>query len=321
MDRSPLVGPFCRYVARWFAQWLPPAVPANLVTLFSSGCMWVMLWLAATQAPALAPWCLVLMTGYVIYDHVDGMHSRRTGTSGPLGEFLDHYTDAFHGAIAVAAMFLVAGREGSPWLGPVLWAVTLAGAATMVEERECQQLHFGFIGPLEGMLLTIAYFASWCFGSAADWWLAPRVGGLAVFELVMIAGAGGCLLTAASCARRIGRLPVGLVGFGLAGVALCGLGLWRGLDWWMIALPLTLHGADYTGRVIASHLRGAASPRADWVAPAFMVCAVPAGLPAGWAAVIAAIYLLGRNAALMRGFFKIFGGYWRWWNQSAASPS
>ncbi len=317
VDRSPLVGPFCRYLVRWFVQWMPPVVPANLLTLGSSGCMWVMLWLATTAADAraLAPWYLILMAGYVIYDHADGMHSRRTGTSSPLGEFLDHFTDGFHGSITVVVMFLVAGRADSPLLGPLLWTVTLAGAATMMEERERKQLYFGFIGPLEGMLLTIAYFASWCSGAAAGWWQAPCAAGFTLFEAVMIAGAVGSLLTAASCVRRIGRLPLELVGFGLGGIVVCGLGRWRGVAWWEIALPLTLYGADYTGRVIASHLRGTPAPRPDWVAPMAMVAAAVASLPSPWAAGAVAIYLLGRNVGLVVGFLQEFGGYWRWRNQ------
>ena len=58
VDRSPLVAPFCRHVVRWFVQWMPPAVPANQLTLASSACMWVMLGLVTTaaDAAALAPW-------------------------------------------------------------------------------------------------------------------------------------------------------------------------------------------------------------------------------------------------------------------------
>lgn len=319
VDRSPLVGPFCRQVVRWFVQWVPPAVPANLLTLGSSACMWVMLVLATTAADAtvFAPGCLALMIGYVIYDHADGMHSRRTGTSGPLGEFLDHYADAFHGSIAVVAMFLVADRANSPLLATVLWMVTLAGAATMVEERERKELYFGFIGPLEGMLLTIAFFACWCSAGAAGWWHARLAGSFTVFETVMIAGAAGSLLTAVSCVRRIGRLPLNLAGFALAGAVLYGLGLWRGANWSETALLLTLHGADYTGRVIVSHLQGTPRPWPDWVAPAVMVVAAIAGLPTVWAGGVTAVYLLGRNAYLIAGFLKVRGGCWQWRNQTA----
>ena len=261
------------------------------------------------------------MTGYVIYDHADGMHSRRTGTSSPLGEFLDHYTDVFHGAIAVGGMFLVAGRGHSPLLLPMLWVVALAGAATMVEERERQELHFGFIGPLEGMLLTIAYFASWCLPGAAGWWHTPLAGSFSVFETAMIACAAGSLLTTAACVRRIGRMPARLVQFALAGAGLCGLALWRGTAGGVTALLLTLHAADYTGRVIASHLRGTPRPQPDWVAPAVMAVAAIANLPSPWAGGIAAIYLLGRNVHLVADFLTVFGGHWRWRNPPVAPRS
>ncbi|MET0261759.1 MAG: hypothetical protein ABW223_02590, partial [Rariglobus sp.] len=70
-DRSVLVRPFCRYFVRWFVIWMPRAVPANMLTLGSSACMWVMLAVTAfsTEPVALAGWCVALMAGYVIYDH------------------------------------------------------------------------------------------------------------------------------------------------------------------------------------------------------------------------------------------------------------
>lgn len=323
VDRSLLVDPFCRHVVRWFVQWMPRAVPANLLTLGSSACMWVMLALTATAAdPAgLAPWCLALMAAYVIYDHADGMHSRRTGTSSPLGEFLDHYTDAFHGPITVAVMFLVAGRADSPLLPVLVWAVALAGAAIMVEERERKELHFGVIGPLEGMLLGLAFFASWCHPAAAGWWQAPLWRNFSVFETVMAGGALGSVGTAVGCWRRIGRMPADLPGFALVGVVFCAMGLWRGTAWWETALLLTLHGADYSGRAISSHLRGTPPAGPDLVAPVVVAVAVVAGVPVIWAAGVAAVWLLIRNVRLVAAFFAVFGGHWRWRNQAVAPLS
>lgn len=323
VDRSVLVDPFCRYVVRWFVQWMPRAVPANLLTLGSSACMWVMLALTvtATDPAGLAPWCLALMAAYVIYDHADGMHSRRTGTSSPLGEFLDHYTDAFHGPITVVVMFLVAGRADSPLLVVLVWAVALAGAAIMVEERERKELYFGVIGPLEGMLLGLAFFASWCYPAAAGWWHAPLLGEFTIFETVMAGGALGSVGTAVGCVRRIGRMPAGLPGFALVGVVFCALALWRGTAWWETVLLLTLHGADYSGRAIASHLRGTPPPRPDLVAPVVVAIASLAGVPGGWAVAVAAVWLLGRNAGLVTGFFAVFGGYWRWRNHRENVPA
>jgi ethanolaminephosphotransferase len=282
--------------------------------------MWMMLiatmW--AREAVSVAPGCFVLMAGYVIYDHADGMHSRRTGTSSPLGEYLDHFTDIFHGAISVVVMFLIAGRAGSPLMLGVLWAVLLAGAATMAEERERGELFFGLIGPLEGMLLTFGFFASWCWSGAAAWWHAPLVGGWTVFECVMISGAAGSVLTAVACARRIKRVPAGLALYALTGTSVCVAGWYAGWPWWATALVMTLHGADFTGRVIAGHLRGTKRPSPDWIAPVVMVAWVAAGWPAVVYGVAAGTYLAVRVAGNTFGMFRVFGRHWRWLNLPAA---
>lgn len=320
VDRSPLVGPFCRYVVKWFAMGVPGAVPANYLTLGSSACMWVMLAAAfsADDLVVLAPWFAVLMFGYMIYDHADGMHARRTRTGSPLGEYLDHFTDVFHGAIALVAMFMLAGREGTTLCVVALWAVLLAGAATMAEERERGELFFGFVGPLEGMLLALAFFGSWCVPGASAWWHAGLVEGFTIFECAMAFGAVGSVLTAVACVRRIGRLPSGLAAYALAGALLCARGVYFDVTWWETALLMTLHGADFTGRVIAGHLRGTKRPAPDWIAPVALVACSAAGLPAMLCAAVASVYLIGRVAWSTTNVFRVFGRHWRWFNAPAA---
>jgi ethanolaminephosphotransferase len=321
VDRSVLVGPFCRYFVRWFVIWMPPAVPANMLTIGSSLCMWGMLLMGlfAPLSPVLALWCLALMAGYVIYDHADGMHSRRTGTSSPLGEYLDHYTDVFHGAIAIAVMFVVAGRVQSPLMVMVLWAVLLAGAATMAEERERRELFFGVTGPLEAMLLTLFFFGSWCFDSAAVRWHTPLVGGLTFFETAMAAGAVGSVMTAVACVRRIGRIPLGLVAYGVMSAILVWSGLYFQAPWWVTALLLSLHAGDYTGRVIAGHLRGTPRPWPDVAVPVVMILSGFMGLASVWIVLGAAAYLLIRNVVSTIGVFSVFGRHWRWLNPPSVS--
>ncbi len=318
VDRSVLVRPFCQYFVRWFVIWMPPAVPANMLTLGSSACMWGMLFATAfsPEPAALAAWCVALMAGYVIYDHADGMHSRRTGTSSPLGEYLDHYTDIFHGAISVAVMFLIAGRAESPLMIAVLWTVLLAGAATMAEERERGELFFGLIGPLEGMLLTFGFFASWCWSGAAAWWHAPLAGGFTVFECVMGAGVIGSVMTAVACVRRIGRLPAGLAWYAASGAALAAECFYADGPWLLTVGVMTLHGADFTGRVIAGHLRGTTRPHPDWIAPAVIAAGAIAGLPEMGAGA-AAGYLAVRAVVNTAKVFSVFGRHWRWLNPRA----
>lgn len=314
VDRSPLVQPFCRYVVRWFVAWMPLGVPANLLTLGSSACVWAMLCAATMGPPAGAIVCLVLMSAYVIYDHADGMHARRTGASGPLGEFLDHYLDAFHGPIAMTVIFQVAGQEHMRILPVAVWAVALAGAATMVEQRERRVLYFGVIGPLEGMLVTIAILGSWCVPGPRAFWLAPHALGLTPFAVVATLCCVACLATVAGCVARIGRLPRALAAY----LASSGLLLWAsagtGRPWWAAPLLLALHGADFSGRTILGHLRDSARAVPDLAAPCIVAAAAWLGRGDTWAIILAACYLAIRNALDAASALRAYRRMWRWWN-------
>jgi phosphatidylglycerophosphate synthase len=316
VDLSPLVRPFCRFVVRWFVVWMPQGVPANLLTLGSSACAWAMLAVAALSADPTraAPWCLLLMAIYVIYDHADGMHARRTGTSGPLGEFLDHYLDAFHGAFALLTLFIIAGQPDSRFLIPAVWAVSLAGTATMVEEKARGILHFGFVGPLEGMLLVMAFLATFSVRPVATFWQYRILAQATSFEIAMGVAALGALATVAGCCKRVGRVPVL---FALHAVLNALLG-WRlfsaGAPPLAAAAVVALHASDYTGRVILSHVLRRPLPRPDFVPAAFALAAVPLGMGANSATAAVAVYLVVRNIWVTARGFSAMGSYWRWWN-------
>jgi hypothetical protein len=117
--------------------------------------------------------------------------------------------------------------------------------------------------------------------------------------------------------RRIGRVPAGLAWYALTGTWLCAAGLHAGGPWWATALVMTLHGADFTGRVIAGHLRGIKRPLPDWVAPAVVTACAAVGGPAAICGVAAGGYLAVRAVGSTAGMFKVFGRHWRWRNRPA----
>jgi phosphatidylglycerophosphate synthase len=280
--------------------------------------MWAMLALAwFAEAPAgLAPACLILMAGYVIYDHADGMHARRLGLSAPLGEFLDHYLDAFHGPIAVLVIFLVAGQSPSGLLAATAWSVSLAGAATMVEQRETRVLHFGILGPLEGMLMALAFFGSWSLPHPQALWLSPRLAGWSGFQVTASLCAAAGVVTAAGCVGRVRRIPANLAVFaGASAVLLTAsrMGLAAG-SWRVATLLMALHGADFSGRVILSYLGAKRRPLPDLGAPLFACVGWLTGLRGPWLCWAMAAYLAGRNALVVAGAFRAFGSQWRWRN-------
>ena len=326
-DRSILIGPFRRYWAMLFMPTLPRCVPANLVTLFASALMWVALACAVAGFPANAAmralWFAGLLHFYLVYDHLDGMQAKRTGTSSALGEYLDHSLDVYHGAIAVLVIFSLVGFDRPLLVLLMLGCSHLAFAATMVEEKERGLLFFGKLGSLEGVLLFIAFCLSWTVDAVRLWWLAPLIGGWPAYSLLIGIGAVGSLVATVDCLRRIGRTPVPFRWFAL-GHGLIIAGLYRaGVPLWSAVALLMLHGGDYTGRVIGSHLLRTPHPLPDRIAPALALAML--SLPPGGARTILlfllAGYLVLRTAwGVWRVLFPLLAA-WRWLNPAERSST
>lgn len=318
VDKSPLLAPFCRWIVHWFVIALPMSMPPNLVTLGSSACMWLMLayvlGASAQGMPVFGAVCAVLMTGYVIYDHADGMQARRTKTSSPLGEFLDHYLDAFHGSITIVAIFAVAADANSAWLCPLVAALALGGAATMSEQRELGRLYFGFPGPLEAMLTGIAVFSVAAIPAIGEGMRGPQGHWLlhACAAVVMIAA----VFAAVGCVRRVGRVPIGLAVYALSS-AMIVLST-RGAAPTAAALLVMLHSADFTGRTIESHLRATARPWPDLLVPIVLVAGVVVDAAPGQFIAMAGAYLVVRNLWLTGRVVRCFRQVWSWWLSAAA---
>ena len=99
----------------WLSRWLflpglrlvPARVSANVLTLAAH--LGTLLTLGAMllgrQASSSLPHILAAVGTLwnMLIDNIDGAQARRTGTSSPLGEFLDHWSDAFNTPFMVIA--------------------------------------------------------------------------------------------------------------------------------------------------------------------------------------------------------------------------
>jgi phosphatidylglycerophosphate synthase len=322
VDRSLLVDGFRRRWVVLFSRWLPEWLPANLVTLGASACMWAVLAVAAgagSLAPsAVAVAFVVLMQVHLVYDHADGMHAKRTATGSALGEYLDHSLDAYHGAITVLTFFALVGFGNVLLALVMVWSWHLAFAATMVDQRERGELYLGPIGSLEGGLLFTGFYLSWLAPPARAWWLAPLVAGVPAYALAVAAGAAGTLTTALLSVRRMGRLPAPLALFAAAGLVLT-LALAAGpLPFWGAVAALLLYCGDYTGRVLGSHLLGGRRPWPDPVAPPLAIVAAALPHRPAWVPAALLLYLALRTAAGVVLVLRPLRHHWRWINRTPA---
>ncbi len=116
------------------------------------------LWFADT-APGWA-WALVPTIGffwYIVLDHLDGTHARRTGTSSPLGELVDHWCDSWNGALVPFAWALCFGAP--PFVIAVLAVLgALAYTFAISEQRATGILKLDRIGGNEGMMGMVVTF-------------------------------------------------------------------------------------------------------------------------------------------------------------------
>lgn len=318
VDRSRLVGIYRRRWVPLFAWWLPRWLPANLVTIGAATFMWAVLGLelaaSAVPPPVLAIAFVVLFQLALIYDHADGIHAKRTGTSSPLGEYLDHGLDAVNGAITVLALFALVGYTNRLLVLCGIWTWHAAFAATMVDERERGELYLEAIGTIEGVLLFSAFFLTWLAPPLRDWWLAPLVGGVPAFALVIPVAFVTTLSTVVSSVRRMGRLPVQLgiyMGCSLLIAVVLALG---SLPFWIAVAVVVLYGSDYTSRVIGSHLLRRRHSLPDLVAP--FVVAVAAAVPwhPDWWGAALAVYLAVRATTGAVGVLRPMRSLWRWSN-------
>lgn len=314
-DRSILLDFYKRTMVQLWRWWVPRWLPANMITLGSSACMWTVLALSfyaeAFSPEALAVALMALTQAFLAYDHIDGMQAKATGTSSALGEYLDHSLDVYHGAIMAIATCALLGVVPT-WLGLALgWCSLISFAATMVEEKERGMLVFGRIGTVEAMLLFQLFFISWLFPGMRSWWIAPLFGSMPAYVIFVAAGCIGCLGTLVDCLRRIGRVPVELVGFVILSLVLVVALVKLAQPYWCVVAVLLAYGGDYIGRVIGSHLLRRPNVWPDFATPVAAFAAIEGPtwiffLLLGW---------LGLRTAW--GIFNVvypLRGDWRWSN-------
>ncbi len=257
-DKSIFLPYFKQYYVRLYFKLIPHAVTANYITLISTGFICAILVIALcseTVNTGIIPLIFALCVhNYVVGDHLDGMQAKNTNTSSPLGEYLDHYLDVFNGAIIIYALTVFFAPIPDSIFYCFLVLNSLSFAITMVEELECNQLIFGLIGTLEGLIILILFFVTWMIEPVRQFWEAELIPGYPRFWLVIIIFALGYLATLVDVIRRIGFIPRQFLLFCAINLLLA-FGLYRiqmgHLQGWII---ISLFNGEYISKVMESYL-------------------------------------------------------------------
>lgn len=108
---------------------------------------------------------------YQTFDACDGIHARRTGQSGPLGELFDHSIDSLNTTMSMYVFCSVANVGYDFMLIICQFALMCNFYLSTWEEYHTHKLFLSeFSGPVEGILLVIASFVvTAIYGSKAIW--------------------------------------------------------------------------------------------------------------------------------------------------------
>lgn len=246
-----------RYVLRhWWPvaiRLVPAKAPANAVSMLGNlGVAFAFLILSGLLLGPMPvfgrdhPWifavvalCLFL---YQTLDALDGIQARRTGTSGPLGEFVDHWFDSFN-AFLIPLGFGLAFPSIPPIVLIVLtFLLSVTDWVLLRAVRKTDTLVFPPLSSEEGQVIVQLFcLAVWIFGY--DLWNRPVLLGHSVVFWVYIAGIAGIVVIVLKNLGDQDR-PGSL---GLLAVSLLPLSLWTILAYPVYGFPALLAGTVLQG--------------------------------------------------------------------------
>jgi len=317
---SLLTPPFKQWVITPLIKIVPWVIPANIITLISNSFVYLGLYLAlnpklaGNYTPLYISGCLLI---YLIGDHLDGMQAKRTGTGSALGEFCDHYLDAFNNGIMVYTMLVVFNVQQPMIVSSVIVISYMAHMAVFYEQFKTGWLTFEKIGSLEGVLLSSLLIGLSVIDTFYTFLTTPLFSDLSAAAIIIIASAIGALSTFIQTYARTPDVKAGywlfialLIVTGVAGSSV--------LNNLQLFVVLTLYASLYIGKLMYGHLIDGLETLPDWAIPFALTVYTIFGLNNPeyifW---IGSAYLIARIITLIVKTFSVLGIYWVWQNARA----
>ncbi|MEZ0228511.1 MAG: CDP-alcohol phosphatidyltransferase family protein [Planctomycetota bacterium] len=269
-DTSYLKPLFYKLFVMPLANRVPAKVAPNDITFLSQLFAFIPAAFAlaiAFASQSIAPWWYLVIPGigflgYIILDHLDGTHARRTGQSSPLGELTDHWCDAWNGALVPFAWSICWGGMQYPMVTTLL-AITGALAYTFAvsEHKATGVMKLDKIGGNEGMILMTLSMVPFCIFGQRTVLDQPlpflyEHGGYTVQHLLQFLHVIGCLGTVKNVVLRTG---VRAIADTLPIIVASGIILWwvhTGLDVRFAAFMLAALTAIVAGRMVLARTHG-----------------------------------------------------------------
>ena len=308
---------FKQWIITPLIKFVPWAIPANIITLISNCFVYLALYISLNPdvtgkySPLIIAACLIL---YLIGDHLDGMQAKRTGTGSALGEFCDHYLDAFNNGIIVYTMLIVFNVQQPVIVASVIAISYIAHMAVFYEQFKTGWLTFEKISSLEAVLLSSILIGLSFIDSFYALMTTPVFAGFSFAGIFIIGSAFGALSTFIQTFVRTPDVKAGYWFFIvlLAILAIAGIFTLSNLQLFTV---LTLYASLYIGKLMYGHLIDGIESQPDWIMPAALMFYTVFRLNnPDYIFWIGSAYLTARIATLIVKTFSVLGIYWVWQN-------
>ena len=304
---------------KWFVAPLLPLVPwglpANIITIVSNGFVYLALYMALFyHGPLFQLIIAACLFVYLIGDHLDGMQAKKTNTGSALGEFCDHYLDAFNNGIILFTAFLVFEISNPILIGIVLATSYLAHMAVFYEQFKTGWITFEKLGSLEAVLLISFLIASSAISSVYGFLTTEILYSYRIIELLFLGSAVGALLTFLSTTSRTPNKgkAMWLFVLGLGLLTFLSINTFSGFQ---IFVLITLYSSLYIGQVMKGHLVDGLEQIPDLVIPSALL--INQFIPltnSQFAYAVLSLYLVVRIILLIIQTFGVLKIYWVWSN-------
>ncbi len=316
-DFSLVTPSFKRWIITPLIKFVPWAIPANIITLVSNGFVYVSLYLALNPElfgkanPLLIAVSLIL---YLIGDHLDGMQAKRTGTGSALGEFCDHYLDAFNNGVIMFTMITVFGISHKAVIAAVIIISYWAHMAVFYEQFKTGWLTFEPVGSLEGVLLSallIAFSSVPTVNSTFSYILFENY---SFIETLIILSSLGGLITFIKTWKRTPDVTADFWFFTLL-MTVVGILALPFFTSFQLFVLLTLYASLYIGKVMYGHLIDGVERSTDFVSPVGLLLLFVPGFTYGdYLFTMLTAYLSVSICILIVKTFSVLKVYWVWLN-------
>jgi ethanolaminephosphotransferase len=274
-DHSIITPVFKKWVVAPLFRFVPWWIPANIITIISNLFMYVALFLAFAEYPGRSlrfVLIALLVLGYAIGDHLDGMQAKRTRTSSALGELCDHYLDIFNNGILIYIICLSFHITNPLLVAFFLITGYLPHAVIFYEQFSTKWLHFEKFGSLEAVLMLLVILMVSAIEPVYQLVLSSPFGGFTVAEIMFILSSSGGFITFLQIIPRAKVTDAGFWAFCAFLTAVTCMAT-TFLSPTAIFYLITTYSGLYIGNLQRGHLADSKKRIPDVVVPLMMVAA------------------------------------------------